>query len=74
MSATLLADTGVDISALKRHEGRKSSCVAESYIAYSLVNKNVVTKKILCPEIVAETCGSSMEVMKDELYKVQKHI
>ena len=46
-SATLLADTGADILALKRHAGWKSSSVAEGYVEDSMQNKMEFAKKIL---------------------------
>lgn len=46
-SATLLANTGVDVLAIKRHGGWKSATIAESYVADSLCNKNEVANRIL---------------------------
>jgi len=46
-SYTLLADTGADVLALKRHGGSKSSTVAEGYVADSIANKRNVASKIL---------------------------
>ncbi len=46
-SATLLANTGVDVIALKRHGGWRSSTVAESYVEDSLQNKIDFAQKIL---------------------------
>lgn len=46
-SASLLADTGVDISVLKRHGGWRSSSVAEGYVENSLNNKKSIAEKIL---------------------------
>lgn len=46
-SATLLIDSGGDLTALKRHGGWKSSTVAESYIDESLMNKIQVSNTIL---------------------------
>lgn len=45
-SATLLADSGADITTLKRHGGWKSSNVAEGYIEDSLQNKTDTALKI----------------------------
>lgn len=47
-SATLLADTGADVLALKRHGGWRSSTVAESYVADSTANKVDTARRILC--------------------------
>lgn len=38
-SATLLADSGADITTIKRHGSWKSDCVAEGYIEESIQNK-----------------------------------
>lgn len=38
-SATLLADSGANMTTIKRHGGWKSSTVAEGYIADSIENK-----------------------------------
>lgn len=46
-SATLLANTGVDVLALKRHGGWKSDTIAEGYVADSLSNKNEMANRIL---------------------------
>jgi integrase len=45
-SAALLANSGADISMLKRHGGWKSATVAESYVADSIENKNKISKSI----------------------------
>lgn len=45
-SATLLADSGANLTLLKRHGGWKSSKVAEGYIEDSMANKSKITSKI----------------------------
>lgn len=45
-SATLLADSGADLTTLKRHGGLKSSTVAEVYIEDSIDNKSKICKGI----------------------------
>jgi len=45
-SATLLANSGADITTLKRHGGWKSNSVAEGYIADCLNNKTKISKMI----------------------------
>ena len=45
-STTVLAGSGGDVLALKRHGGWKSSVIAESYVAESLSNKLQVANKI----------------------------
>lgn len=45
-SASILADTGVDISVLKRHGGWKSSTVAEGYVENSLQQKKEIAEKM----------------------------
>lgn len=46
-SATILVDSGADITALKRHGGWRSTTVAEGYIDHSLNNKIETANKIL---------------------------
>ncbi|KAJ8979351.1 hypothetical protein NQ317_016080, partial [Molorchus minor] len=50
-SATLLANAGGNICSLKRHEGWKSSTVAEGYMEDSINNKIQISNKILDCEI-----------------------
>lgn len=45
-SASILADTGVDVSILKRHGGWKSTTVAEGYVEHSLQQKKQVAEKM----------------------------
>lgn len=45
-SASILADTGVDISVLKRHGGWKSTTVAEGYVENSLQQKKEIAEKL----------------------------
>lgn len=52
-SATLLVDSGGDITSLKRHGGWKSDTVAEGYIEESLRHKEGVARKILRIEDVS---------------------
>lgn len=49
-SATFLADSGADISHLKRHGGWKSACVAEGYVEESIQQKIKTSQKILGPD------------------------
>lgn len=46
-SATLLANSGVDILNLKKHGGWKSSVIAESYVADSVYQKQNIASRIL---------------------------
>ncbi|CAG9814340.1 unnamed protein product [Phaedon cochleariae] len=46
-SATLLADSGADLTRIKRHGGWKSSSVAEGYVENSLQNKKKTATDIL---------------------------
>jgi hypothetical protein len=46
-SATILVDSGANITALKRHGGWRSTTVAEGYIDHSLQNKVQTADKIL---------------------------
>lgn len=45
-SATILVDSGADLTSLKRHGGWKSAAVAEGYIEESLNNKIDVANRI----------------------------
>lgn len=45
-SATLLADSGANMTTLKRHGGWKSSTVAEGYIEDSIQNKTKTSNKL----------------------------
>jgi hypothetical protein len=46
-SATLLADSGADITVVKRHGGWRSNSVVEGYIEDSLNNKIEISRKII---------------------------
>lgn len=46
-SASILADSGVDITVLQRHGGWKSASVAEGYVESSLANKRRIAGNIL---------------------------
>lgn len=46
-SASLLADSGVDVSVLQRHGGWKSAAVAKGYVERSLGNKKQIATNIL---------------------------
>lgn len=46
-SATMLADSGADMTLLKRHGGWRSSSVAEGYIENSIEQKNEIAKRII---------------------------
>ncbi|KAJ8910984.1 hypothetical protein NQ315_003678, partial [Exocentrus adspersus] len=60
-SATMLVDSGGDITELKRHGGWKSTEVAEGYIENTVQNKLKVSKKIM------RHIESSVEVSVSEL-------
>ncbi|XP_063909850.1 uncharacterized protein LOC135127337 [Zophobas morio] len=45
-SATLLVDSGANLTCLKRHGGWKPSSVADGYIEDSLANKKEIATKI----------------------------
>lgn len=66
-SATLLANTGIDILGLKRHGGWKSAMVAEGYVAESISVKVDVANRIMydrknAQEVVARPSTSAMKV------------
>lgn len=46
-SATILIDSGEDITTLKRHGGWRSTTVAEGYMEESLTSRNNIANKIL---------------------------
>ncbi|KAJ8918283.1 hypothetical protein NQ315_014153 [Exocentrus adspersus] len=56
-SATLLANAGGDITTVKRHDGRKSTTVAENYIEESLSSKMAIAEKIQVLPNVGEVVG-----------------
>lgn len=56
-SATVLADSGADLTTLKRHGGWKSNQVAEGYIEDSVENKRKISK--LISESILKTSTSS---------------
>lgn len=66
-SATLLANSGVDVLALKRHGGWKSSAVAESYVAESLTNKVQVANKIF--HISNQEASSSHQTSTNDIFE-----
>lgn len=58
-SATLLANTGADMSILKRHGGWKSMTVAEGYVEDSIENKKQISNSIsgvIVPNLNADKC------------------
>lgn len=59
-SASLLADSGANLTTIKRHGGWKSSTVAEGYIEDSLESKNSIARKLLSvPSISADSAQTS---------------
>ena len=54
-SATLLVDSGANITCLKRHGGWRSSSVAEGYIEESFTSKKKIAMKILAPKTAFTT-------------------
>lgn len=52
-SATLLADSGADITSIKRHGGWRSTSVAEGYLEDSIEAKNKISKSLLHVEDIA---------------------
>lgn len=54
-SASLLADSGANISAIKRHGGWKSTVVAEGYVENSLANKAETSKKFFGVSLPSNT-------------------
>ena len=64
-SATILVDSGADLTSLKRHGGWKSSSVAEGYIEESLNNKIEVANKILNKKTSVNTSNVAHLVGKE---------
>lgn len=62
-SATLLADSGVDLAVVKRHGGWRSKSVVEGYIEDSLNNKIDISRKIInhSSTIIQEASTSNSE-------------
>lgn len=60
-SATLLANSGADILALKRHGGWKSASTAEGYVNDCLNNKIAVAKKLLNSNAMAASTSTRLE-------------
>lgn len=61
-SATLLADSGADITCVKRHGGWKSSSVAEGYLEDSIQSKNRIACSILSAETQFPSSSKSLDV------------
>lgn len=61
-SATLLANTGVDVLAFKRHNGWKSAYIAENNVAENLNNKKEIVNNILYNKIQPEVSWTASTV------------
>lgn len=61
-SATILADSGADMTVLKRHGGWKSTSVAEGYLEDSLSNKNKIASRILSDDPQPSTSSGGVNV------------
>ena len=65
-SATLLADSGANITTIKRHGGWRSTTVAETYVEDSIQNKISIANKMLqssteLTEVTSNTtCGVNL--------------
>lgn len=55
-SATLLVDSGADLTTLKRHGGWKSNTVAEGYLEDSIENKSKICKGIVSSITLNKSC------------------
>lgn len=64
-SATILVDSGADITSLKRHGGWKSSNVAEGYIEESLNNKVEVANKIFTVQNIQQNDPTTLHVVQN---------
>lgn len=73
-SATLLADSGADITNLKRHGGWKSSSVAEGYIEDSIQQKVITAEKILGRDVASSSnnlssyCSENVNILENINY------
>ena len=70
-SATILVDSGADITALKRHGGWKSGSVAEGYVEESLKNKKDMAMKILKPTESSKPDTSAQVTYNESEYNYQ---
>lgn len=61
-SATLLANAGVDVLAIKRHDGWKYAYIAENYGNENLNNKKEVVNNILYNKIQPEVSWTASTV------------
>ncbi|XP_033208131.1 uncharacterized protein LOC117167365 [Belonocnema kinseyi] len=57
-SATLLVDSGADLTTLKRHGGQTSSTVADGYIDNSMRNKCKIANPIMERIVIPQTATS----------------
>ena len=64
-SATILVDSGADLTTLKRHEAWKSSSVAEGYIEDSINNKIEVANLILKTKSTSSSTITSSTTASD---------
>jgi len=62
-SATLLADSGADLSVLKSHGGWRSNTAAEGYVEDSIANKINISHKILGETGERKDTNSKVELL-----------
>lgn len=63
-SVSFLADSGADISNIKRHGGWKSTKVAEGYIENSIQNKKNIATNIFCGEPSKRSTSSANNLLE----------
>lgn len=71
-STTILADSGVNISTIKRHGGWKSTSVAEGYVEESVNNKRKVCNRIVDAINAESTSNNTFDDSDDEAPKKKK--
>jgi len=64
-SASILADSGVNIEQLKRHGGWKSGAVAEGYVERSMNNKKQVSEQIFAQGTTSNFKGENYTILNN---------
>lgn len=68
-SATFLADSGANLTTIKRHGGWKSSSVAEGYLEDSIENKKRISTKIFSRECLQKSSSVMTDIRNVETSK-----
>lgn len=72
-SASLLADSGVDLHTIKRHGGWKSDTVAEGYIENSCENKKRISAAILGKKSSSSVSSTVVPSEETETIQIKNH-